>query len=259
MWFTPGWLRNWKTIYQRYVGWDRADANANFPGYYDEIVVLDSGSTDRTLEICSKYTDKVSSRTWDGYSAQRNACHDLTSGDWILSLDADERVSPELAAEIKELLNHPDQDMVGYNLPYKVFFADKWLRHGGFYPERHLRLFRRGRGRYGERAVHEALQVDGPCRTLKGHVEHYTYSSVSDFLERMERYAGLSAQEYHRQGRKTGPCRMGGHAFFTFLDMFIFKRGFLDGYEGFLVAGLYSIYTFVKYAKLRELSNPHNS
>lgn len=220
----------------------------------DEIVVLDSGSEDRTLDICREYTDKVFSRPWAGYAAQRNAAHDLATGDWILSLDADERVTPELAAEIREIMDHPRAEVVGWNLPYKVYFGDKWLRHGGFYPEKHLRLFRRGQGIYGDRAVHEALKVDGPTRTLKGHIEHYTYRSVSDYLERMERYADLSAREYFKQGRRTGPLRMTGHSLFTFFKMYVLQQGFLDGYEGFLIAALYSFYTFVKYAKLRELT-----
>jgi len=223
--------------------------------WVDEIVVVDSGSTDRTLEIARRYTDKVYSRTWTGYADQRNAAHDLASGDWILSLDADERVSPELAEEIKRLLSQPEAGIAGCYLPYKVYYRDKWLRHGGFYPEKHLRLFRRGRGKYGDRAVHEALQVDGPTLTLTHHVHHYTYLSVGDYLERMERYADLSAREYFRQGRTTGPLRMTGHAAFNFFKMYFLQLGFLDGYEGFLMAVLYSFYTFTKYAKLRELTH----
>ena len=219
----------------------------------DEIVVLDSGSSDRTVELARRYTNRVAVRPWDGYSAQRNAAHDLALSDWILSLDADERITPELAREIEQMLTGPDDRNVGYKLPYKVFFGDKWLKHGGFYPESHLRLFKRGKGAYGDRAVHEALKVDGPVGLMKGFVEHYTYDSVGDFLDRMERYASLSAEEYFRQGRKTGPLRMAGRAWFTFFNMYVLRLGFLDGYEGFLMAGLYSFYNFVKYSKLKEL------
>ena len=226
--------------------------------FADEIVVLDSGSVDRTLEICREYTDKVFFRAWEGYPSQRNAAHDLASGDWILSLDADERVTPELAREIAGAVSRPDDKYDGYYLDYKVFWKDKWLRHGGFYPERHLRLFRRGRGAYGDRAVHEAVRVHGPVGRLKGHVKHFTYVSISDYLARMDRYSTLSAEEYYRQGRMTGPLRMTGRAFFNFLSMYILRRGFLDGWEGFLVAGLYSIYTFVKYAKLYDLVRSSN-
>jgi len=127
------------------------------------------------------------------------------------------------------------------------------LRHGGFHPEWVLRLFRRGKGRFSDRAVHETLMVDGLTRKLRHHLEHYTYRSIGDYLERMQLYSDLSAREYHRQGRTTGPIRMSAHALFNFFQMYILKRGFLDGYEGFVLAVLYSFYTFVKYAKLRDL------
>lgn len=220
----------------------------------DEIVILDSGSTDRTVEICRRYTDKVFTQDWTGYASQKNAAFDLAGRDWILSLDADERLTPALADEIREMLEHARPDLDGYYLPFKVYYKDKWLRHGGFYPEKHLRLFRRGRGRFGDRAVHEAIKVDGRIGTLKHHVEHYTYRSVSDYISRMETYSSLSAQEYFQAGRRIGPVGISGHALFTFAKMYLIKLGFLDGYEGFLMAGLYSVYTYVKYAKLRELN-----
>jgi len=220
----------------------------------DEIVVVDSGSADRTIELCREYTDKVYIREWAGFASQKNQAFDLSAGSWILSLDADERVSPELAAEIAGLLQNPQAEIAGYFLPFKVFYRNKWLRHGGFYPEKHLRLFRRDCGRFRPQAVHEAIQVEGKLGTLKHHVEHHTYHSVRDYLERMGRYSTLGAEEYLRQGRSTSPLRMSGHAAFTFFKMFVLRRGFLDGYEGFLMACLYSIYTFVKYAKLMELT-----
>ena len=220
----------------------------------DEIVVVDSGSTDRTVELCKKYTDQVFYRPWPGYAVQKNRAFDLASGDWILSLDADERVTPELAVEIKNILEHPEAEIAGYYLPRRVFYRGKWLRHGGFYPEKRLRLFRRGRGRCGNQAVHESIHVEGKVSALTHPVEHHSYHSVSDYLDRMERYSSLSAEEYLRQGRRIGPLRMSVYAGFNFFKMFFLQRGFLDGYEGFLMACLYSVYTFVKYAKLMELS-----
>ena len=220
----------------------------------DEIVVLDSGSTDLTVDIARGYTEKVLSQPWAGYSAQRNAAHDLAECDWILSLDADERITPELAEEIRRMLENPPEDLDGFELPYKVFYREKWLRHGGFFPEKHLRLFRRDRGRYGDRAVHESLKVDGQTGMLNHFVEHYSYRSVSDYLARMDTYSTLSAEEYFRRGRRTGPLRTTGRALFNFFKMYFLQRGFLDGYEGFLMAGLYTMYTFTKYAKLRELT-----
>ncbi|MEW6264666.1 MAG: glycosyltransferase family 2 protein [Thermodesulfobacteriota bacterium] len=219
----------------------------------DEIVVLDSGSTDRTVDICRRFGAEVHSQTWLGYAAQKNAAVALARGDWILSLDADERVTPGLAEEIRKVTAVPEDRIAGYQVRRRVFFGSKWIRHGGFYPEWQVRLFRRGRGRFGDRAVHESLEVDGPVGRLDQDLEHYTYRGVSDFLSRMQRYSTLSAEEYARQSRTTGPVRMTGRALFTFLQMYFLRRGFLDGYEGFLLAVLYSFYTFAKYAKLREL------
>ena len=223
--------------------------------WVDEIVVLDSGSQDRTEEICRRYTDRFHFRSWTGYSDQRNAAHDLAAGDWILSLDADERVTRELADEIRSTLRNPEGNMAGYFVLRKVFWGRKWLRHGGFYPEKRLRLFKKDLGFATERAVHETIEVSGPTRTLKHHLLHYTYRSIDDYLDRMIRYAGLSAREYHEQGRRTGPLRMSGHALFNFARMYILQRGFLDGYHGFLAAVLYSFYTFVKYARLKEITD----
>ena len=136
-----------------------------------------------------------------------------------MSLDADERVTDELAGEIKAMLADPAAGVDGYELFFKVYYRGKWLRHGGFYPEKHLRLFVAARGRFGERAVHEAIRVDGQVRSLRNHVEHHTYRSVSDYLERMERYSSLSALEYYRQGRRVGPVGLCGRAAFTFSDV----------------------------------------
>jgi glycosyltransferase involved in cell wall biosynthesis len=220
----------------------------------DEIVVMDSGSSDRTLDVARESGAKIFQRTWDGYTGQRNAAHDRAAGDWILSLDADERITPELADEIRAMLADPDPVVAGYHLPYKVYYRGRWLKHGGFYPETHLRLFRRGRGAYGDRAVHEAIRVDGPTKSMSGHVEHHSYRSIADYLDRMAVYAALSAREYARQGRTIGPWGIFGRAGFTFVNMYLIRLGFLDGYPGFLMAGLYTMYTFTKYAVLHEIN-----
>lgn len=220
----------------------------------DEIIVLDSGSTDRTLEICREKGIETHYQAWAGYSGQKNAACALATGDWILSLDADERVTPELASEIRKIAAENSGDIDGYFVLRKVFYRNKWLRHGGFYPEKVLRFFRASKGNFAERAVHEVIKVEGRTAMINQDLEHYTYTGVSDYLDRMQKYSTLSAEEYYINGRKTGPLRMLGRAFFTFFQMYFLKRGFLDGYEGFLMAVLYGFYTFVKYAKLRELN-----
>ncbi|MBI4776427.1 MAG: glycosyltransferase family 2 protein [Deltaproteobacteria bacterium] len=217
-----------------------------------EVLVVDSHSADRTLELCRQRGAKVYVETWKGYAAQKNSALDKAEKTWVLSLDADERVTPELVEEIREVL-HRSNSMDGYSIPRKNHFAGHWIRHGGWYPDRTLRFFRRNRGRFEERAVHEKVVIQGKTSDLQNPILHYTYRDISDFLRRSDRYSSLSAREYATR-RITGPLRMLGHAMYTFLDMYVFKLGFLDGYYGFLLACLYSHYTFAKYAKLKELT-----
>lgn len=220
----------------------------------DELIVMDSGSMDGTMDISRDMGARVFQQSWLGYAAQKNAAMALATKDWILSLDADERVTPELAAAIRHLLAGPTPRFSGYRVRRKVFYRDKWLRYGGFYPERLVRLVKRGQARFGDRAVHESLEVDGPVGNLEYDIEHYTYRGVADYVDRLQKYSSLAAEEYVKAGRSTGPWRMAGRALFTFFQMYFLRLGFLDGYEGFLMAVLYAFYTFVKYAKLREMN-----
>lgn len=219
----------------------------------DEIIIVDSFSTDRTVDIAGKYTDRIFQRTWDGYGCQKNHAIAKATNKWILTLDADERVTPELAEEIMALFQSGQPPMEGYELPYKVFFGNKWVRHGGWYPEYHIRLFRKDRARFKERLVHEGVEVTGAVGRLHHFVEHYTYRSISDFIQRMDRYSALSAEAYYKEGRRVGWVETAFRAWFTFVQMFFLKRGFLDGALGLELAVLYACYTFVKYAKLKEL------
>lgn len=221
--------------------------------WVDEVVILDNYSTDRTIEIASRYTDKIFMRKWDGYGSQKNRAIERTTNNWILALDADERVTPPLADEIENLFQEGDPPMAGYELPYKVYFGNKLIRHGGWYPEYHLRLFRKDRGRFEERAVHEKIRVSGKVGRLNHFVEHYTYRSISDFIQRMDRYSTLSAETYFKEGRRIGWIQASFRAWFAFTQMYILRAGFLDGAAGFQLAILYAFYTFTKYAKLNEL------
>lgn len=225
----------------------------------DEIVVVDDLSSDATIEIARRYTDLIFERKLDGYGIQKNFGIGKTTNNWILNIDADERVTPELSGEIRALLGAEGSLPAGYELPYKVFFGNQWIRHGGWFPEYHLRLFRKDKGRFKERLVHEGVEVSGPVGRLHHFVEHYTYRSISDFIMRMDRYSTLSAAAYCKEGRRVGWLETAFRAWFTFLQMYILKRGFMDGGVGFQLAVLYSAYTFTKYAKLRELSRSHRS
>jgi glycosyltransferase involved in cell wall biosynthesis len=218
----------------------------------DEIVVVDNGSTDRTLSICQEYGARIFQEEWKGYSGQKNSAIEKAGNEWVLNLDADERVSPELRQEMQKGLEE-NQGVDGYWIPRKNFFLGRWIRYCGWYPDLNLRLFRKSRGRFGERAVHERLKLEGKALTLTHPLIHETYRSLSDFLRRMDRYSSLAAGEMLREGRKFRLIDPVLRPPFTFLQMYVLHAGFLEGYFGFVLSVLYSYYTFAKYIKLREL------
>ena len=217
----------------------------------DEVVVCDSGSRDRTMEIAAGYGARTFQDDWLGFAAHKNLAVSRCSQPWILVLDADERVPPPLREEIEGILrSDPAGD--GYSLGRKNFFLGAWIRHGGWSPDRSVRLFRRGQGRFRPRAVHEVVEVSGRIDALQHPLEHYTYALISDFLRRMERYAALAAGELFATGHRCGVVDLTLRPAWTFLRMYLVRRGFLDGWRGLLLAGLYASYTFAKYAQLWE-------
>jgi glycosyltransferase involved in cell wall biosynthesis len=218
----------------------------------EELIVVDAESTDKTAALARELTDHVFVRPWPGFAAQKNFGVAQARGDWILSLDADERVSPVLRDEIAAVVaagGEPD----GYSVPRRNVFWGRWIRHGGLYPDRQVRLFRRGRGRFVERSVHESVQVEGRVGRLQGHLEHHSYRDVADFLERADRYSTLAADEWLKAGR---PCRplvdLVARPVGRFLGMYVARAGFLDGWRGFLLAVLYGYYVFLRSAKVWE-------
>lgn len=218
--------------------------------FADEIVVVDSGSSDRTGEICQSYPKvRYYERSWEGFGRQKNLAADLAVNDWILNVDADERVTPELRYAINgaELGGH-----AGFRVARRNFFAGQWVRYCGWYPDYNLRLYDRRNGRFSERAVHESVECNGVIGMLPGDLLHYTYDGVGDYLRRMDRYSSLAAIEIARKGKVPGLPALLGRPLFTFFKMYIMKRGFLEGYLGFQLSILYAFYTFAKYAKARE-------
>lgn len=220
--------------------------------FAEEIVVVDSGSTDSTEEICRRDPRvRWFAEAWKGYGPQKNSALDKARGPWVFSIDADERVTGELAREIAGLdLSSVPVD--GYRVPRKSYFGKRWVRYGGWYPDHTIRLWRKNHGRFVDRSVHEVVRLPGPVGTLRGDLLHYTYRDTADFLERMERYAALAAQEMRQEGKRATPLDLAFRPPFTFLKMYLFRRGFLDGALGFRLALLYARYTFAKYSKLRE-------
>jgi len=211
-----------------------------------EILLVDSGSTDGTPRIATENGARVVNQEWLGYAAQKNFAIDMAVGDWILSLDADEIVSPELADEISNLLNSADLDSCdGYSIPRVLYIGDTAVRHGGFYPDAQLRLFKRGKGRFNDRLVHEAIKVTGPVGMLKHDLLHYAYSDVDGFTAAMEKYAKLSAAEYKRSGKaawKGHPINEAVHPTWTFFYRYVIRAGFLDGKLGWRLNSVYSDY-----------------
>lgn len=218
-----------------------------------EIIVMDSFSTDRTVEICKKYTDKVFQKEWQGYAKQKQMAVDAAAGPWVLILDADERLTPELISEITNAIAENKHN--GFYMPRKNFFAGKWIRHGGWWPDHTLRLFKKEAGYVEEREVHERVLVKGSVSYLKNPLEHYTYNSISDYIKRMDSYSALAAKELKKTGNVPNPLNLIVRPPAAFIKMFFVRLGFMDGMHGLILAVLYSYYTFLKYAKTREVTS----
>jgi glycosyltransferase involved in cell wall biosynthesis len=221
----------------------------------DEIVVVDSFSTDRTVELCREFTERVYQNPWLGYIGQKNLIRKMASHPWILFVDADEEISPELRDEIQaELAAHGDA-FAGYQFPRMVNYIGKWIRHGEWYPDVKLRLFLKDRGRSGGQEPHDQVFVNGPVKTLRGHLWHYTYDDMHDHLETMNRFSSITAQEKFRAGSR---FRWGDFLLrppFRFLKAYFMRRGFLDGKRGFIIALISAFGVCMKYAKLWELEH----
>jgi glycosyltransferase involved in cell wall biosynthesis len=218
----------------------------------DEIVVVDAFSTDRTPEICRQYTDKVFSVEWAGFAEQKNKAVSMTTHEWVFSLDADERVTKELREEIQEVVrNKSSKD--GYFVPRKNYFAGRWIKHGGWWPDYTIRLFRRDKGLFEMREVHESIKITGQTGYLKHPVEHYTYKDSTDYLRRMETYSTLAARELFKQGKRAHVLDITLRPVAAFFRMFFLQLGIFDGIYGILLAYLYSLYTYEKYKKLLKM------
>jgi glycosyltransferase involved in cell wall biosynthesis len=217
----------------------------------DEIVVVDAGSSDKTMALAREFTDRALFRAWDGYGAQKNFALGQCRGDWLLSIDADERVPDALRDEIQAAIR-AERAEVGYYLPRRNMFQGRWVRHGGLYPDWQLRLFRRGRGAFLERAVHESVRVDGPTGRFAAPLVHESYRSVADAVARLNRYSDLAAADLARAGRGGSLADLLVRPAWRFLSMYFLRAGFLDGWRGLVLAALHAHYVFLRAAKVRE-------
>ncbi len=222
----------------------------------NEIVIVDCGSTDRTAEIAREFGARFFVEEWKGFGAQKNSALAKCTGDWVLALDADEEVSAELAAEIQALLSEgPECD--AYYLPRRNFFLGRWIRHGGYWPDPKLRLFRRGAAAFEERAVHETANCPGRTGRLKRFLLHHAYPTLDEYLEHMNRYSALGAQRAVARGKTSRNWAAFVWNVYltpvaTFEYNYFLRLGFLDGREGLLLHLYHSAYVSWKYAKAWE-------
>jgi glycosyltransferase involved in cell wall biosynthesis len=255
-----------------------------------EIIVVDSGSTDHTVEIAQSYGAKVFVEGWKGYAAQKNSAIDKAAGDWILSLDADEEVDEQLSQEINWLLGAMsvwqekgmpvdddseskelrdrgleigiDEDALnGFFIPRKNFFLGRWIRHGGFWPDPKLRLLRRDTGKFQDQAVHETAEIQGVSSTVqRGALLHHSYPTLADYIDHMNRYSSLGAGMAVAKGlRGFSVLNIVARPLATFTYNYFFRLGFLDGREGLLLHLYHAVYVSWKYAKVWELSRKKES
>ncbi len=220
----------------------------------DEIVIVDAFSSDRTVEIAREFTPRVFRNRWTDFSQQKNLALGKASNDWVLSIDADERVTPELKEEIINILNSPSPPFNGYYIARRSHYLGKWIKHCGWYPDYKLRLFLREKGKFNERMVHESVLVEGRKGRLKSCLDHYSYKNLSDHLSKIDKFTSLSAGEMFTKGKKGTTFDLLFRPPVKFINMYLIKKGFLDGIYGFIVCIIGSFYVFMKYLKLWLLS-----
>jgi glycosyltransferase involved in cell wall biosynthesis len=234
------------------------DAALKSAAFADEIVVVDAHSTDDTVAIARRHTDRVVIHDWLGHIEQKNYAASLATHDWILSLDADERVTPELADEIRSTLENEPRH-AGFRIPRVTWHLGRWVRSTDWYPDYQDRLYDRRRAQWKGRYVHEALEAAGSSGQLRGEIQHYAYRDIADHLETIDRYTTLAARQMHEDGRRAGVLQLAGHPPLAFLRNYIARGGIRDGVPGFIISSMNAYYVFLKFAKLWELSRVQGS
>jgi glycosyltransferase involved in cell wall biosynthesis len=221
--------------------------------WVDEVVVVDSLSSDGTMEIARRFTDRVCQRPWPGFIAQRNFSKEQASGDWILWVDADEVIPDALRQEMRDALESVGPAIEGFLVPRCSHYLGRWIRHGAWYPDLSIRLFRSQGNWWGGEEPHAAVQIRGPVQRLKNDILHYNYPSFGHQIRIIDHYAGLSAQELRRRGERFRLRRLLFHPMARFLKEYLLRQGFRDGLPGLIIVVSTMFYVFAKYAKLWEL------
>ncbi|WP_419204231.1 glycosyltransferase family 2 protein [Bordetella trematum] len=223
--------------------------------FADEFIVVDSGSTDDTVELARSFGAKVQvTPDWPGFGPQKNRALDLATGDWVLSIDADERVTPELADAIRQAMAHGQAQ--AYEMPRLSWFCGRFIRHSGWWPDYVLRLWKRGTARLTDAVVHEKVVADGKVERLEPHLVHYPYPDFESLINKVNRYSSDGAAMMHAKGRRANVLTALGHSFWTFVRIYLLRRGFLDGRHGLVLAVTAASGSFYRYAKLMLKSEP---
>jgi len=220
----------------------------------DEIIVLDDNSTDKTIGIAKRFTDKVFTRKMDIEGRHRNYAYSLAKNDWVLSLDADEMVSPELVEELRDIFKKPRNDKA-YSVPIKTYIGSRWIRYSGWYPAPKVRLFDKRHFKYEEAEVHPRAFIDGTCGHLTRDIIHYSYRNFHDYFESLNNQTTLEAKKWFKERRKIGFLKMYRKFVDRFLKAYFLKRGFKDGFLGFIISygsGLYQVMSYVKYWEMLQ-------
>ncbi|MBC8461331.1 MAG: glycosyltransferase family 2 protein [Deltaproteobacteria bacterium] len=221
--------------------------------WVDEIVIVDSMSSDDTVNIARQYTGSIFQRSWTGYADQKNFALSKARGNWVLSLDADEEVTPVLRDEILTEIDKATAKN-GYRMPRRSFYQGRWINHSGFYPDRQLRLFRRNKGRWVGGRVHERVEIEGSIGDLKNDLLHYPYQGViSGQLQTVDNFSGLIASDRHEKGERFHLSLLLLRPLFKFLEIYLLKRGISDGLPGLIIAVTSAYAVFVRYVKIREI------
>jgi len=222
----------------------------------DEIVVVDSNSTDGTADHAKRYTDKVFNREFRGYKDKHEFADSNATGDWIFWIDADERVTPELKGAIEKLRTVNDAELPdGFRIARKTWYAGRWIKHGGWYPDYQMRLYRKSASYWDGVAPHQTARVDGRVETLKGELLHYTKRNLSEHHRVIDSYSSLAAEHLAEQGATSGGLKMFAAAIGAFIRTYVLKQGFRDGVQGLMIAIFTAYGAFLKYAKVWELRN----
>ncbi len=221
--------------------------------FADEVLVVDSGSMDRTVEVAESQGARVIIEPWKGYSGQKQFAVEQCCHDWVLILDADERIPPETAKEIGHVLTAVNSHFTAYSFRRKNYLHGKWIKHCGWWPDRIARLVNRNQGAFDGRYVHESWMTTGDVKALDAEIEHISFGSYSDLVAKMETYSNLAARELYEKNAAVGVITPISHAFWMFLKTYLLELGILDGFDGFIISTMNAGGSFLKYAKLREM------